>query len=356
MGANMSVTRSGDRITRDRIREVCQVDPSVPEELRNFRVELLANDLSSIGFLVPVMDKSGKSLSTNAICSRISEAIPPPVENMCMVGSKGSNKGIYKLVDMYNINYGANIPLKNSLGKSRPVEDICDDLYLVSDRVQRQLGGDTVRVKKALETHIEGLVAQRAMLEATFAKNIGALNEGHRYDDADAKIKELTGHQKTLINELDTQLRDLNNQYELAQKDMDEKVKVSQASLVKDLNDYATLSALSAFPILGSDKTFDKVGTMLRIAQSSGVHTGQCTNCINKVFGSVAEYTNAQNTGKFKERLNEYVALSNRHNKTPAEIQEMINCVKTLSTMTCVTGQSGGMSHNEAYSLMNSMP
>lgn len=332
MGANQSLisTGSGETISMNRIRDVCQRNSTLPEELRNFRILLLANDLNGLGFKVPVRDSGGKPLSHDAICARIQQAIPPRVEDICMVSNgRRNNESIKKMVQLFNENYGANIVLKNYKGEVRDLTSICDDMYLVADKVNRGLNKDTKLVKDKLTEGIEDLKRQKKMLEALFNRHLGMLHQGDRYDSLLNDIKMVNGKQHGMLSEIDDEIRALSSQLVTLKEGYDTKVNANIGTLDKMLNDYASTAFLPA----GTEEGLVRASKMMSIIPMLGVNTSTCVSCVNKVFGDMQQFEAAKASGNFgaslASRINTLVA------KGDMTQEEITKCYSALNEGSC---------------------
>lgn len=161
-------------ITINRIRTVCQRTKDL--EKNRWEVDLLANDISKVmGVDIPIVDSSGKKKSVGKVCEKIRTMLPNP-SKVCMASNNKSakgRKGVLKAVELYNSNFGANIqvlrnPLYPEQGE-RPIDDLCDDLYYVSDKVMRNLKDNHAMVKQSLEEEIQRLMVQYGMLQNMFS-------------------------------------------------------------------------------------------------------------------------------------------------------------------------------------------
>ena len=160
-------------ITINRIRTVCQRTKDL--EKNRWEVDLLANDISKVmGIDIPIVDSSGKKKSVHKVCEQIRNTLPNP-SKVCMASNSKSAKGktgVLKAVELYNKNFGANIQLLNNPlypeQGERPIDELCDDLYFVSDKVMRQLQDNHAMVKQSLDEEIQRLMVQYGMLQNMF--------------------------------------------------------------------------------------------------------------------------------------------------------------------------------------------
>jgi hypothetical protein len=203
-------------VTLNRMRFVCQRNSGLPKQLQRFNIELLANDLNKLGFNIPLRDKNGKPLNSDKICNEIYMS-KPDVEGMCMLNNgEVSSKGVTELARYFNKYYGTNIPLTvnpmDPNSAKRSVPEVCDDLYLVSDKINRRLADDMVGVKKKLTDSIEQLKAQQRVLDEAFGKHIDSLKSyshpglGSQYDALQKQIEESEALRAAMLGELGRQV------------------------------------------------------------------------------------------------------------------------------------------------------
>lgn len=330
---NTKDVNSFEPVTMNRIRDVCQRNTNMNKELVDFRIELLANDMNKLGFVIPIRDGSGKRVSNDAICQNINSAVPPRVEDVCMIGSKVSTNDIKKLVHHFNKYYGANIFLKrNPLDPNspdRPVKNVCDDLYMVTDKVRRQLSDDADFVKGTLSKNIEKLKVQKAVLEGLFAKHIGMLHQGSNYDKMMADVNSAKALQQTMVNELDAQLKQLNTSYETVSNEVETKLQPNLDKLTEVLKGYAKTGLLSA----SDESNLKRASQLLDMTKYLAVSTGTCDSCIKKFFNDTTEYYNkSPNLPELLSTLNARYLMLRESNVDPKELAVIEKCYQTLSS------------------------
>jgi len=194
MGQNISnQPKLSSEITLNRIRTTCQRDDKMPAELKNFNIALLANDLNTLGMDIPLVDKHGRKRSSDDICRDIKNATYPDVQNVCMISSaREAHSAVDTMVSMFNKNYGARIqlykdPLNKSKGK-RSVSELCDDLYLVLDKVHRKLTDQPRVIKQKLEEMISQLEERKSHIQSRMIPVIANIQNARENDKTDEKI------------------------------------------------------------------------------------------------------------------------------------------------------------------------
>lgn len=177
---------SGD-ISLNRIRAVCQRDDNTIPALKTFNIQTLANDLATLGFDIKLKDSHGNNYSNEQLCSVMRTAVAPNVERVCMMSSdKGAsvNNMIDQAVMHFNKNYGASIRLTKGPGSKvrRSNAELCDDLYYVTDKLNRQLTDRPEFVKRKLSEGIKDLKKQKEMIDMLYVQAIGNLKNSHDKD------------------------------------------------------------------------------------------------------------------------------------------------------------------------------
>lgn len=304
-------------ITLDRIRATCQKDSNVPQELQQFNIELLANDMNKLGYDIAIRDSRGKAHSSDEICRRLHESLPPSVESVCMRGPRAGSETLRNLVNHFNKYYGANIFLKkdprNPRSGDRNVSDVCDDLYLTADRVHNSLQTDTRRIKKQLEDSISSLRVQKNELDNVFAQQLSNLHRGADYDRVSADIGELNALQHGMVGTLDNNLNQLKDIYnkvdhkiELQLGEVDKEYKKAASGYLRTRsmnplgmlgNPLGTLGMGNWFvggngtmrggggPLDVDPKDLEKIMAIHDILPMLAVTSSQCSDCIKEFYG-----------------------------------------------------------------------
>lgn len=170
-------------VTLNRMRYVCQRNSKLPPQVQKFNVELLANDLNKLGFNIRLTDQRGNRLSNEKICNEIYKS-RPSVEGICMANNNQvSGAKVTELVHYFNKHFGTNIALtENPMdpdSKRRAIPDLCDDLYMVQDKINRKLADNADAVKRSLREQIEQLKLQQQVLDESFGRHLNLLRANH---------------------------------------------------------------------------------------------------------------------------------------------------------------------------------
>lgn len=313
-------------VTINRMRYVCQRSSKLPKELQRFNIELLANDLNKLGFNIQLRDKQGKPLNSDKICNEIYMS-RPDVEGVCMTtNGKVDSSGVVELARYFNKHYGTNIPLTvNPMDPSSPkrsIPEVCDDLYLVSDKITRRLTDDVQGVKKKLVDSIEQLRVHQQVLDEAFSRHIDSLKRvghpefGNQYDAMDERVKKSVAIRDAMIGELERQ-----KVYTM---------KVNE-NLGAHLNSRFYPHVRQVQGVLGQyhNTGYDgKVGTVMQqvnnilsVSKTLGPLVEQCNDAFNKLNLSWDDYDG--DPQKWAEVVNEALRLfKSTPGKTEAELRD----------------------------------
>lgn len=221
MGVAQSTPYLSDDITLNRIRSVCQAGDKTMDAIKRPNIELLANDLATLGFPIKLKDSHGNPYSSDHLCNIIRLTAVPNVERVCMMSGESGAK-LDQLIDQtvnhFRKNYGAEISVNETYrGKSRRrnSKQICDDLYYVSDKLNRKLTDRPQYVKAQLQEGIEKLKKQKERLDSEFRGAILDLKVSQDQDKLDDRINkvkrvhELASYETE--KQLDKAVQELNN-------------------------------------------------------------------------------------------------------------------------------------------------
>ena len=209
-------------VTIGRIRQACQKNSKLPEKVRKFQTQLLANDLNKLGFNIPIKGKEGGEASINEMCNRITKAVPN-VSDVCMINSENrgnTDEALKKIVEHFNDHYGSNILFyKNQFGPEnkenmRDVESICDDLYMVEDRVRRNLEDDTTMTKKKLLEGINQLQTYKKVLNDDFNVLFSRLKSNNQLDIVQKNMQDASKLKEIMLGEMEKQTKTAQNAYD----------------------------------------------------------------------------------------------------------------------------------------------
>ena len=323
-------------VTLNRMRYVCQRNSKLPKQLQRFNIELLANDLNKLGFNIQLRDKRGKPLSTDKICNEIYMS-RPDVEGVCMVKSgKVDSQGVAKLAKHFNKYYGTNIPLTvNPMDPSSPkrsIPELCDDLYLVSDKISRRLSDDVAGVKKKLFDSIDQLKMQQRVLDEAFGKHINSLKgvghpeHGNAYDEFQKRVAKSTAIREAMRGELGRQIvyatKVANNLGQHLDSRFYPHIRHVQGVLDKY---YHT-------PYDGSVRNaLMQTNHLLSATKSLAVATHQCSQCYNKLGLSLDSYENAENMAEWANTLeNALHVVRSNPTSSATDIANAIECYQKL--------------------------
>lgn len=210
MGNTTSSARVTEPVTLPRIWAACQMDSSMPDELKRFNINLLVDDMNKLGANIPVGKRAEET------CRAIEEFIPH-TEKVCMVGKAASKDAVYRTARQFNNQYGSRISIyKNGVDKTagyRDVADVCDDMYMVQRRVYRALNNNTLEVKNKLYNSILQLRAQQKALDDEFKEYRALLARGSQLDQVKTNIKKDLLMQQQVVNQINQELSTATSMY-----------------------------------------------------------------------------------------------------------------------------------------------
>jgi len=300
MGAVLSSEHLTAPVTLNRIRLACQKDSQLPYNIRKHHAQLLANDLNKIGFEIPIKTANGKEVPVEKLCERMTDVVPN-VSSVCMINK--SNRGnlgdaIKKMVDHFNKHYGSRIHMhKDPYGPKtkenlRPMEDICDDLYMVEDRIRRQLTDNTNFVKKNLTEHIALLEQYKTKIDEDFKNYLGNL-QGHKMDDVRKKMHTTKALRESLVGELNKQLAKAKDGYKNIIAAYQHKIHPVLGTVEQNLDAFASLPWGSRMSGGGEDFLVgNKLHNLFVPALLIGQAAEACTDCMQKFNMNVDDFYN----------------------------------------------------------------
>ncbi len=344
MGQNISMQpKLSGEVTTNRIRTVCQAN-SRPEQLKHFEASLLANDLNTLGFNIPIKNKNNKQRKSGEICQDIRKAAFPDVNDVCMIkaGEKGDHMhAVETLVKMFNENYGANIqlykdPTNKSRGK-RSVDSICDDLYITADRVTRNLTDHPNVIKDSLRKQLAELQQARQSINSQFGVLMKNVRLAQDNDKVNTDLETIKNMQRVIDGELNnqvynigTQFNELTKQFEPLKPGSDETISGLRPSepfgqMRNTINEYKKVRFLD-----NRVARDNRVANLVKIAQLSAPAVNKCEECI-RTFGekiSMSELGTEETNAKLAKAAKRAIA-NNPGNKTAYD--NIIRCYQRLT-------------------------
>lgn len=341
MGQNISSQpKLSGEITLNRIRSTCQRDDKMPADLKNFNVSLLANDLNTLGMNIPIVNANGSKRSADDICYDIKRVAHPDVESICMINNKReAHQAIESMVDSFNKNYGARIqlykdPLNKSKGK-RNTAEVCDDLYLVLDKVHRKLTDQPKVIKQKLEDMISQLEERKEHIQSRMLPVIQNIQNAREHDQTDEKIKQADTLYNATNSLLNAQLRSAYNLTANTIKEISpESLNINEtnnpgltgnlSNLKSNLHSYEKNRWSTNKPVT------DVTKNLLAASVASGLAINDCQKCMGKLGAKAGDLSSDEITRHENLRAKLAVALS-KHNLNDAEITELYNCYSSLT-------------------------
>lgn len=342
MGQNISTQpKLSGEITLNRIRATCQRDDKMPSELKNFNVKLLANDLNALGMEIPLIDGRGHERSSDDICHDIKRVTHPDIESVCMISNKrDAHTAIENMVHMFNKNYGARIqlykdPLNKGKGK-RNLAEVCDDLYLVLDKVHRKLTDQPQVIKKKLEEMLQQLLDRKAQIQGRMLPVIQNIQMARESDQTDKKIEQASTLYDATNSLLNAQLR---GAYKLTANTIKEITPESLGldgsglasgglagtlgTIKSSLTDYEKTRWMSSRPIT------DVTKSLLTASVASGLAIGDCQKCARKLAVDIG--TLPTDEIQRHQKLHRQLAMALARSNSDAETQELWKCYSNLA-------------------------
>lgn len=359
MGVAQSSPYLSDDITLNRIRSVCQSGDKTMATLKRPNIELLANDLATLGYPIKLKDSNGNPYSSEHLCNLIRMTTVPSVERVCMMsGDSGSrlDQLIDQTVNHFRKNYGAEISVNETYrGKSRrrSNDKICDDLYYVSDKLARKLSDRPRYVKAQLEEGIQKLEKQKRMLDDEFRGAILDLNQSKQQDNLEQKVSNIKR-----IHELAT--------YE-TEKELDKSINQLN-SIINNLNDeqlegvknqIITLTQTMG-PTSGTDLKGQVQGLLDIMSQLPALNYGLNKGVIDFYEGDLFDNENNKKYAELMgdEKLNEARYKSMRGHKLSKDNSktgtlDVKDAASLIAEHASKSNQMGGMSPDVGYLEIN---
>jgi len=321
-------------VTLNRMRFVCQKDSKMPKQLQKFNIELLANDLNKLGFNIKLRDAKGKALSNDKICNEIYKS-KPNVEGMCMInGSSVSSKGVTELAKYFNKYYGTNIPLTvnpmDPQSKKRSIPEICDDLYLVSDKISRSLADDVQGVKRKLLESIDQLKMQQRLLDESFAQHLNSLKKvgrpviGDRYDAMGQKMANIVAAREAMRGELQQQIVYANKVASKLGSELDARFYPHVRYVQGVLQRYHDL------PYDGTVRNvMMQTNNIISAVKATSVGAQGCMDCLKKLDMDLKDY-DAGNPQAWKDALQRHYNLAMGQAASAEEKESLNRCFSIL--------------------------
>jgi len=148
-------------LTIDDVYEALIIDSNLSYEQQKYKVLKLVDALGDLGYIIET-EREGREVPLQEITKKIYQLVFPNVMRIAYDnGSQTYDEKLdwaLKMVDFFNKEYGANIivkkdPLNPTSREYRPVEEIIDDLYVIQDKIYKNLRKDVILLNKNL---IEG--------------------------------------------------------------------------------------------------------------------------------------------------------------------------------------------------------
>jgi hypothetical protein len=293
-----------------------------------------------------------------------------------MVSSGNRNDrwaAVEKMVEMFNKNFGSRIfihkdPKNKSRGK-RKIDDVCDDLYMVADRVHGQISDHPGAVKAKLEQQLKKLENAKIQVDRQFGSLMSSALTARGNDNVAEKLKNITTMQNVVNNEITSQLSSARDNLGTILKEYKGQVDTSGNILPLESRDFLldrnTMSK-SIGNVLGDYNKIrfidnrkaqeDRIKKLVEIAQLSAPAINECQRCINK-FDNVIQQAELGTQGAVEKLSNK--ARSMLANTTdPYQRQQILNCYSQLinDTDSCAAGAKFAASVEDGgNSLMNQM-
>lgn len=202
-----------DRVTEARIRDVCQINPSINPRFQQFKLEKLIKNLNTIhGARIQLTDKNGRVRPASELCGDIYSYIPDT--SICMLRPSGrmpTVKDVARQAEVMNKKYGSTIvyhvdPLNPRSGY-RTIPEICDQMNDVASQIRRKLDDDLDHVREKLNNHI----IQLEKLGETFKNGsaklpmalMASITPATRTVDFSGLVKDLEAKNKIVLDELE---------------------------------------------------------------------------------------------------------------------------------------------------------
>jgi len=344
MGQTVSAQpKLSGEMTLNRIRTACQRDDTMPAELKKFNVQLLVNDMNTLGFDIPLQSNNGKEYDADELCKEIKKKALPDVEELCMMNASKKGEAMHaveQMVGMFNKYYGARIqtyknPLDKSRGK-RGVQELCDDLYLVMDKMKRRLADRPAEIKGKLQQMIAELEYKKKMIDGQFGAMMSNLRMAKNQDKMDEKLKLAETLQNIVSDELGKQTHMAREEFGRLVHQLESQAKLpgsnGQASPFQ--NEIANLeNKLRGYrQIRFMDLKDEKVKHLLDIVKTSVPVVQECESCVKKFGLKIEDYLASTPLGrsKFEQQLTNKFEILKRASKDNKELGDLVRCYEKL--------------------------
>ena len=328
-------------ITLNRLRHVCQRESKLPYNVKKHETYRLVNDLNKLGFQIPIIDKRGKEVPIEELCNRVSEVVPS-VDKVCMINKQNANnsiEAIKRLIDHFNQNYGSNILMyKNPYGPKskenmRPIDEVCDDLYMVEDRIRRAISDNKEVVKKKLLDAVGELQTYKTQLDNDFNNYLFKIQHSSQYDQLQSKLVDATKQKEMVLGHINSQYDMLQNQYNQINKTHSDVVDPLLGVATSNLSTYASTPFYP--PGFGGNKLMKHfaMNKLFPLTQTALLHdtlTTECNKCVNQFGMTLENYIFQMKTDK--ENLHKELAFTSGKlmSESPENMNEIKNCYTQL--------------------------
>lgn len=348
-------------ITLNRIRATCQRDDKMPKELKEFNVNLLANDLNTLGMEIPLVNNQGHAREADDICMDIKRVVYPDVEGACMMSNhREATRSIENMVKTFNKNYGARISLyADPIAKKgkRNLADVCDDLYLVLDKLHRKLNDQPLVIKKKLEEALSQLEERKRHITSRMLPVIANITEARQNDNTDKQIKaaeQIYNVTNGLLNQ------QLHSSYGLMKKTLDD-FDVNTLEHVPGgitgsfgsnlFNAKNSLEHFNNTRYLQNRPITDVAKNLLAASVSTGLAINDCSKCMKRL-GVIGTLPTVQQ--ERYAQLYTHLAQAVKNAGSNQEVQELFKCFQILASDAGCTLPDATV-FNEALTNFNSM-
>ncbi len=345
MGQTISAQpKLSGEMTLNRIRTSCQRDDSMPAELKKFNVQLLVNDMNTLGFDIPLQSSSGKEYDADELCKEIKKKALPDVEELCMMNASKKGEAMHaveQMVGMFNKYYGARIQMyKNPLDKSRGkrgVQELCDDLYLVMDKMKRRLADRPAEIKGKLQQMISELEYKKKMIDGQFGSMMANLRMAKNQDKMDEKLKLAETLQKIVSDELGKQTHTAREEFGRLVKQLESQAKLpgaSSAGVSPFQKEVANLEdKLRGYrQIRFMDLRDEKVKKLLDVIKASAPAVQGCQRCLDKFGMGIEAYLadSPKDRAAFSQNMANKFKQLMKSAKDNRELSELVRCYEQL--------------------------
>ena len=343
MGQTISAQpKLSGEMTLNRIRTACQRDDTMPSELKKFNVQLLVNDMNTLGFDIPLQSSSGKEYDADELCKEIKKKSLPDVEELCMMNASKKGEAMHaveQMVGMFNKYYGARIQLyKNPLDKSRGkrgVQELCDDLYLVMDKMKRRLADRPAEIKGKLRDMITELEYKKRMIDGQFGAMMANLRMAKNQDKMDEKLKLAETLQHIVSDELGKQTHMAREEFGRLINQLEMQAKMPGATGLSPFQkELGTLEdKLRGYrQIRFLDLKDEKVKKLLDVIKASAPAVQSCQRCLDKFGMSLEAYLadDPKARAAFSQNMANKFKQLMKSAKDNRELGELVKCYEQL--------------------------